>query len=480
MSKLALPKGRLQARTSELLEKAGLGFTGYTENSRNYRLTSATLPGVFAKIFQERDIAIQVAIGNYDLGICGYNWVEELMCKFPSSDIVVIRGLGYGRGRLCVAASRSLGASKPGDLAGMDRMISLASENPNLAEAYAARLRLKRYKVFPVWGAAEVYPSFAADLAIFSPASSVDLAKHDLVPLDFISSREAFLIANRRSWESVDLGQVLDLLCQAKAENEVGDRDADSLAAATASLSAGAGSIAHRDSGHPMPNHDLVRLALPDGHQQKHTVALLDRAGISISGYNSQGSGKEPGASLDGVLVKIIRPQDMPLQVANGNVDLAVTGRDWVLDHRCAFPSSPLKELVDLKFGRVKLVAVVPEGAGVESPGDLRKAISPERPRAIRVASEYTNIADKYCRDRRLGHYKVIPTWGATEAFLPEDADLLIENTETGETLARNKLKVIDTVFESTGCLLGSSLPVESPSKRAKIASVVEALRKAV
>ncbi len=62
----------------------------------------------------------------------------------------------------------------------------------------------------------------------------------------------------------------------------------------------------------------------------------------------------------------------------------------------------------------------------------------------MRVASEYVNIADKYAHDNHLVPYKVIPTWGASEAFLPEDADVLIENTETGSTISRHNLKIIE------------------------------------
>ena len=58
-------------------------------------------------------------------------------------------------------------------------------------------------------------------------------------------------------------------------------------------------------------------------------------------------------------MIKVIRPQDMPLQVANDNFDLAITGIDWVTDHLDLFPSSPVQALLDLKLGWVKIVAVV-------------------------------------------------------------------------------------------------------------------------
>jgi len=63
---------------------------------------------------------------------------------------------------------------------------------------------------------------------------------------------------------------------------------------------------------------------------------------------------------------------------------------------------------------------------------------------------------------------------------LPEDADLLIENTQTGQTIARHNLKIIDTLFESTACLIGNRDSISSPSKRKRIKSIIETLRMAV
>ena len=103
------------------------------------------------------------------------------------------------------------------------------------------------------------------------------------------------------------------------------------------------------------------------------------------------------------------------------------------------------------------------------------------REEPFRLASEYVNIADKYARDNHLGHYRVIPTWGATEAFLPEDADLLIENTETGRTIARHNLKIIDTLFESTACLIGNTCwRSPDPVKKERMEAMVKKLKAAV
>lgn len=182
---------------------------------------------------------------------------------------------------------------------------------------------------------------------------------------------------------------------------------------------------------------------------------------------------------MEGVAVKVMRPQDMPLQVANGNFDLAVTGRDWLTEQRYQFPSMPVEELLDLKSGKVKIVAVVSQELPVTDVNGLRQMIM-KNSTTLRVASEYVNIADKYARDNHLGHYRVVPTWGASEGFLPDDADLLIENTETGRTIARHNLRIIDTLFESTACLIGNSDSIASPSKSDRVKSIIERLQAAL
>ena len=93
--------------TASLLDRAEWGLKNYTPSTRSYRLESERFPNILAKIFNERDIPVQVAVGNYDLGICGLDWVEELTSKYPSSPLVKLRDLGYGRGSVYVTASRS-------------------------------------------------------------------------------------------------------------------------------------------------------------------------------------------------------------------------------------------------------------------------------------------------------------------------------------------------------------------------------------
>lgn len=210
-------------------------------------------------------------------------------------------------------------------------------------------------------------------------------------------------------------------------------------------------------------------------------MELLAKAGIKIQDYPSSTGNRRPTPeAIPGLDIKVIRPQDMPMQVAAGSFDLAITGRDWLRDHLYQFPSSPVKEMVDLRFARVRIVAVVCNDVPVSDGFELRELWA-SRPEPVRIAAEYVNIADKYARDNHLGRYRVIPTWGATEAFLPEDADVLIENTETGRTIARHNLKIIDTLFESTGLLIGNLLSIgDNAAKRETAELIVDTLRKAV
>jgi len=466
--KIALPKGRLLGETATLLRQAGWGLNGYTEKTHLYRLKSQRFPNISVKIFHERDIPIQVAVGNYDLGICGLDWVEELLVKYPSSPLVKIKNLGYGEGVLYAVVSRSGAAVPVEEIQVKQETICIASEYPNLAESFAANLRLRRFNIFPLWGAAEVYPPENADLALISGEVGADVFNNDLVPVSKVLNSGAFLIANKSSWETKDMGEVL-----ASIEDNL-------LIAEKHTSSTNMARTPEIIDQYPSREvvEDIVRLALPDGHQQLPTIQILNKAGIQVDDYPSETGNRRPTTNLAGVMIKVVRPQDMPLQVANGNFDLAITGRDWLLEHLYRFPSSPITELLDLQFGKVKIVAVVSKDLSVTDAYSLRQ-LSAEQLVPVRVASEYVNIADKYARDNHLGVYKVVPTWGATEAFLPEDADLLIENTETGRTIARHNLKIIDTLFESTACLIGSAGRTFSSTKGEKIKSIVEKLRTA-
>ncbi len=316
----------------------------------------------------------------------------------------------------------------------------------------------------------------STDLAIITEASAGSFASYDLIPLSRILTSNATLIANRNSLAKVDLSEFLRCLQPFAAETKAG-------AVLPASGEVKGGKI-HAVEGPGdkvegrVGDSKVTRLALPDGHLLKSAAEFLEKAGLNIRGYSGTPATRRLTTDLPGVMIKVIRPQDMPLQVANANFDLAITGEDWLKDHLYCFPSSPVKEILKLGFGKVTLVAVVSQDLPARDVHELRDLVTGGHIPSLRIASEYVNIADKYARDNHLGRCKIIPTWGASEAFLPEDADLLIENTETGETLARHNLTVIDTVFESSACLIGHRDTLSHTSKKGGIERIIDIIRK--
>jgi ATP phosphoribosyltransferase len=463
--KLALPKGRFLSPTASLLADIGLGFQDYSDKTKQYRLRSVRFPGLSAKILQEKDISIQVAVGNYDLGICGLDWIEEFLVKYPVGALVKISSLNYGEGGIHVVASSESGIANLNDLSNGTNDYRIVSEYPNLAEAFALNLRMRRFRIFPVWGAAEAYPPENADLAVLWGKSGADIATQGLIPLKRLLPVTAFLIANRESLENKDLSQILTCF-SSKIINEP-----------PTSIENGLGISKELKVSRPLWQAKEINLALPDGHQQPPSAQFLKQAGLALQGYSAKVVNRRPSADLDWLGVKVIRPQDMPLQVANSNFDLAITGEDWLREHIYCFPSSPVKKLFALGFGEVKIVAAVSQEMPVADIDELRSLVQSSKFTPLKVASEYINIADRYLRDNHINPYKLIPTWGASEAFLPEDADMLIDNVQTGKTLTQHKLKIIDVLFRSSACLIANKGSLASSDKKEKIKFLTQKLR---
>src|SRR5688500_4891906 len=124
MIKLALPAGDLRSPVAELLDSAGLPIEGYGEGSRSYRLAARDDGALTARVFREKDIPVQVALGNYDLGICSIAWVKEMQARFPREPIVPLADLGVGQSSVMAAASASLAL---GDLGALP-IVRIASE----------------------------------------------------------------------------------------------------------------------------------------------------------------------------------------------------------------------------------------------------------------------------------------------------------------------------------------------------------------
>lgn len=443
--RIALPRGDLRAPLAERLRAAGFVATGYGEGSRAYRFPVEGIPGVVVRVFSEQDIPIQVALGQYDLGITRRAWIDELLVRYQHDSIVPLRPLDLGGQRLVLAGVagvtlEALAARGP---------VRIATEYPHLTARYLNRARVPDYRLYEVWGTPQAWPPDDADLAALTVLDDGPdvLTAEGLEPVATMHDGPAWLIANREALSGRDLGAALEpLLCLAAGARTGRPAEPAPL------------DVRRSRTTHQANVRDAFRIAVPDGHARRHTVTALADAGIRFEGYTEGSTTRRPAGDRAGVEVKVMRPQDMPRAVALGLYDLALTGRDWLAAHAAAYPGAPVVELADLRRSRYELGAVVPEALPATS---IAEAVAywrrddPARP--IRVASEYAALADHYARERHLGRYRVIPISGASEGFVPEDADILIEGTETGTTLRANALRMIDVIMVSTNCAIGHS-----------------------
>ncbi len=233
-----------------------------------------------------------------------------------------------------------------------------------------------------------------------------------------------------------------------------------------------------------------VKFAIPKGSLEKATFDLLERAWYKIYGRERT---YRPKISDPQIELKILRPQEIPIFVAEGLHDVGITGMDWIREGR-----ADVETLLDLEYGRVKLVVAVPKDLEVASLTDLFQQFW-SRGRKVRISAEYLNITAEYVKTnplyrRRFGRKEpmvITPWWrrgtndrvsiylsfGATEAKPPEDTDVIIDVIETGTTLERNNLKPVETILESTAVLIANRQALRDRQKREKIYDIMTLLK---
>ena len=234
---------------------------------------------------------------------------------------------------------------------------------------------------------------------------------------------------------------------------------------------------------------DKVKFAIPAGSLAKATSDFFGRSGYKISGTERT---YRPTINDPGIEMKILRPQEIPVFVAEGLQDLGITGQDWVRENR-----ADVEILQNLEYGKIRLVVALPKSAS-DNINDFMEDIW-SRGKNFRVSTEYLNIASEYLK--ALPAYKkrfkdadpmiVTPWWrkgdnvrakiflsfGATEAKPPENSDCIMDVTETGSTIEANNLKIIDTVMTSSAVLIANKKSLEDPEKQEKIFDILSLLK---
>jgi len=167
----------------------------------------------------------------------------------------------------------------------------------------------------------------------------------------------------------------------------------------------------------------ILKLALPKGSLQEATLALMRRAGFAFSLGERSYHATCDDPEMEG---KLIRAQEIPRYVHDGVFDAGLTGLE-----------------------------------------------------GKRIATELVRVARRYLRKQGV-HAEVEFSWGATEAKPPDLADAIIEATETGSSLRANKLRIVDTVLESSTRLIANRASWSDKWKRRKIENLAMLLEAAI
>lgn len=200
----------------------------------------------------------------------------------------------------------------------------------------------------------------------------------------------------------------------------------------------------------------MLRIVLPKGSLEKATLELFESADLTVV----RSSSVDYKASIDDprvAEVRILRPQEIPVYVAEGLFDIGITGRDWIEE-----TSSEVVSLGELRYSKatrnpIRMVVAVGGDSDITDPTQLQDG--------VRVSSEYPELTKRYFA--KLGiDADVRLSYGASEAKVPDIADCVVEITETGRALRAAGLRIIDTVLTSYTEVIANRAAHEDADKR--------------
>lgn len=214
-------------------------------------------------------------------------------------------------------------------------------------------------------------------------------------------------------------------------------------------------------------------LAVPSkGRLQENAVAFFNRAGLEF--VQGRGARDYRGAIVDlpGVEVAFLSASEIVGQLAQGLAHFGVTGEDLVRE-QVADADSSLALLAPLGFGRANVVVAAPQAwIDVRTMADLEDVAADfraKRGQRMRVATKYVNLTRVFFADHGVTDYRIVESLGATEgAPASGGAELIVDITTTGATLAANSLKTLDdgVILKSQANLVASLKARWTPNVR--------------
>ncbi len=200
----------------------------------------------------------------------------------------------------------------------------------------------------------------------------------------------------------------------------------------------------------------MLRLVLPKCSLEAATFDLFDTADLTVK-RSSQVDYRASIADPRVDEVRILRPQEIPVYVAEGLFDIGITGRDWIEE-----TSSTVQSLGKLNYSKassdpVRIVLAVANDSKFQKVQDL--------PAGVRVTSEYPKLTEKFFAEYKIAA-DVRLSYGASEAKVPDIADCVVDITETGRALRAAGLRIIDTILTSHTEFIANPTAYADPKKR--------------
>jgi len=211
----------------------------------------------------------------------------------------------------------------------------------------------------------------------------------------------------------------------------------------------------------------MLRLVIPKGSLEEQTLRLFEAADLRVR----RGSPRDYHGTIDDERIErvsLLRPQEIPTYVQDGLFDLGITGRDWVEE-----TGAEVDVLASLDYAKsgaghgVRIVLAVPN----EHPANSAK----ELPAGSRISTEFLNITQRFFDGLGIA-VKVVWSYGATEAKVPEIVDAIVDVTETGSTLRAHGMKIVETLLESGVLLVANREAAAEPPKRAAMDDITTLL----
>ena len=214
----------------------------------------------------------------------------------------------------------------------------------------------------------------------------------------------------------------------------------------------------------------MLSLVLPKGSLEKATLDLFDAADLTVR----RASDRDYHASIDDPRidrVRFLRPQEIPSYLERGLFDIGITGRDWITETEAEVVS-----LGELRYSKatsnpVRVVLAVPDSAPWQTVSDL--------PEGIRISTEFPSLTRRFLADHGV-KAMVVPSYGATEAKVPDIVDAIVDLTETGSSLRKNGLRILDTLLTSYTELVACPPSYADAGKRAAMEDIALLLRGAI